>query len=175
MIKFFPLPVTRLFLVLSLALFVSCKQGQETPPVARDKMSRILLDMQLAEAYSQGLGNDPRNKFEKNADSLTGFYTSVLKHYNLSFEDFEEALTWYKERPPMLDSLYSSVLTQLIEIKAKRGIKDTEEPPDKAAVPPDTNSFKADKLVRKDFSNDSISKKRTDSLNRKRDTGKAKR
>lgn len=113
----------------------ACKQGQETPPVPEEKMGKILADIHLAEAYSQGLGDSVTNKFEKNSDSLTGFYTSILKHYDLSFKDFNEALEWYKERPVMLDTLYSKVLTQLIELKAQKGIKDID-----ATVPKDDNA-----------------------------------
>jgi hypothetical protein len=133
----------KLLRALSLSLLLcsifSCKQGQEKPPVPEEKMQEILVDMHLAESYSQGLGDSSVNRFQKNYDSLASFYTSILKHHSLSFEDFNEALEWYKERPMRIDTLYGKVLNQLNELKARSGIKDLEDPTaPAAAVPPDT-------------------------------------
>lgn len=152
----------------------ACKQGQEVPPVPQEEMGKILVDIHLAETYSQGLGDSAANKFEKNTDSLTGFYTSVLKHYDLSFKEFNEALEWYKERPIILDSLYSKVLTQLIELKAQKGIKDIDEaiPKDDSAAralkPLDTLKSRADSIKFKSIAGDTVKRNRKDSLFRKR-------
>ncbi len=134
------LRVLSLFLVLC-SIF-SCKQGQEKPPIPEAKMQEVLVDMHLAESYSQGLGDSSANRFQKNYDSLAGFYTSILKHHKLSFEEFNEALEWYKERPMLIDTLYGKVLTRLTEMKARSGMKDFEEDTKAAApaaaIPPDT-------------------------------------
>lgn len=125
----------RFYRIFFLLLFIiittlsGCREGQETPPVDREKMSAVLLDLQLSETYSQGLGDGVKNRFEKNTDSLTGFYASVLKHHKLNFEEFEEAMTWYKEHPMILDSVYNRMLTRLVEMKASRHISDSEELP----------------------------------------------
>lgn len=116
-----------LVLLLSLFMLPACKQDKESPPIPEEQMQEILLDMHLAETYSQGLGDSTVNRFQKNYDSLAGFYTSILKHHNLSFESFNEALEWYKERPDRIDTLYARVLGRLTEIKAGSGIGDIEE------------------------------------------------
>lgn len=160
------------FFIISIAVFIalctlgSCKQGQESPPVSREKMGKVILDLQLAEAYSQGLGEGVKNRFEKNTDSLTGFYSSVLKHHGMTFSEFEEALQWYKERPLLMDSLYNGILTQLIVIKSKRGIKDTEE--DKPAHPAtDTSLHRMDTMKPRPIAGDTLQKnKGKDSLSR---------
>lgn len=113
------------FLLLIATLWSSCKQGQEEPPIPERTMQQILLDMHIAEAYSMGLG-DSTNRFKKNYDSLAVFYKSVLKHYNISFEEFNKAMEWYEERPVLIDSLYGKVLNQLNELKAREGIHDIE-------------------------------------------------
>lgn len=166
----------RVFIVIfSLVCCLSaCKQGQEVPPVPQEKMGKILVDIHLAEAYSQGLGDSVTNKFEKNTDSLTGFYTSILKHYALSFKEFNEALEWYKERPVILDSLYSKVLIQLIELKAQKGIKDIEEATpkkDSAALTSkllDTLKPRTDSIKFKNIPADTAKRNRKDSLLHKR-------
>lgn len=114
---------------------VGCKQSKEEPPVAEAKMTRILLDLHLAETYSQGLGDSMKNKFEKNYDTLPSFYKSVLNHHQISFEEFNEAIQWYKNRPVEIDSLYVKVLNQLNELKAQKGIKDITEPEKETAKP----------------------------------------
>jgi hypothetical protein len=170
----------RVFIVIiSLACCLpACKQGQEVPPVPQDKMGKILVDIHLAETYSQGLGDSVTNKFEKNTDSLTGFYTSILKHYDLNFKEFNEALEWYKERPVILDSLYSKVLTQLIELKAQKGIKDIDEatPKNDSAVlspkPLDTLKPRTDSIKFKNIAADTTKRIKKDSLFRKRLQGK---
>jgi len=113
-----------IILITVFTLQTGCKSLPDNPPVASDKMSKILLDMQIAETYSLGLGDSVTNKFEKNYDSLGVFYRSILKKYDISFEDFKDAMAWYGERPAKMDSLLSGVLTQLSEIKAKEKIKD---------------------------------------------------
>jgi hypothetical protein len=144
------LPVLR-FLSLALLCFASCKAPKEKPPVPFQEMKALMLDIHLAETYSQGLGDTTGNKFDKNYDSLPVFYASVLKHHNLSFEEFNEALEWYRERPMQMDSLYAGILDQLNTLKAKEGIKDIDDSsvPQPAAGPEKPDSLKnGDKPVK---------------------------
>lgn len=127
-----------------------CRSGKETPPIPAQTMERVLVDIHLAEIYSQGLGDSVKNRFEKNYDSLGGFYVSILKHYNLSFEEFNDALDWYRERPGTIDSLYARVLTRFNELKASKGIADgpgqpaTDTATRPAIPPPDTAARNTD-------------------------------
>lgn len=106
----------------------SCKKHQEQPPVPIDKMGKVLVDIQLAETYSLGLGPDStRSRFSKNYDSLEVFYSSILKHHNLSFAKFNEAMAWYQERPKQEDSLLSLVLDNLHVQQTEFHIPDEEE------------------------------------------------
>lgn len=123
-----------LWLLLLFGLY-SCKQGKETPPVPEEQMQQVLLDIHLAETYSQGLGDSTPNRFQKNYDSLAGFYTSILKHHNMSLASFNEAMAWYRERPSRIDTLYGKVLTSLNELKARSGIDDETEEEHKLPSP----------------------------------------
>lgn len=119
------------------ACFSSCKQGVEKPPLPEEKMQQVLLDIHLAETYSLGLGDSTRNRFEKNYDSLAVFYRSILKHHGLTFEAFNDALSWYRERPEAIDSLYVKVINRLSELKAKEHIPDeAAQAEGKAQAPP---------------------------------------
>lgn len=119
-------------------LQASCKSLPDNPPVPAAKMQKILLDIQIAETYSMGLGDSVTNKFEKNYDSLGTFYQSVFKRYNVSFEQFKDAMAWYEKRPVMMDSLLTNVINELSEVKAKEKIKDFDP---NAAVKPATDSL----------------------------------
>ncbi len=129
------LPVLRI-LYLVLVCFASCKAPKEKPPIPFGKMKEVMFDLHLAETYSQGLGDTTGNKFDKNYDSLAVFYASVLKHHEISFEAFNEALDWYRKRPSQMDSLYAAILNELNTLKAKEGIKDIDDDsPPKPAKP----------------------------------------
>jgi hypothetical protein len=99
-------------------------------------MGNILLDIQLAETYSMGIGPDStKSRFNKNYDSLEVFYSAILKHYHLSFAKFNEALNWYKQRPIQADSLLSLVLDGLHVTQSEFHIPDEEKPEQKKKVP----------------------------------------
>jgi hypothetical protein len=137
-LKFLFIPI---ILIVLLICQSGCKSLPDNPPVPSEKMSKILLDMQIAETYSLGLGDSVTNKFEKNYDSLGVFYRSIFKKYDVSFEDFKDAMKWYEERPPKMDSLLSNVLTQLSETKAKEKIKDYDPSVENKPVVTNTDSL----------------------------------
>jgi hypothetical protein len=145
-------PSISIILIVLLTLQVGCKSLPDNPPVAPDKMSKILLDMQIAETYSLGLGDSVTNKFEKNYDSLNVFYRSVFNKYDISFEDFKDAMKWYEARPLKMDSLLSNVLNQLSEIKAKEKIKDFDPNiENKPVVNADSLNKNKDTSIKKDL------------------------
>jgi len=124
-------------------------------------MAGILLDIHLAESYSQGLGDSMTNKFEKNYDTLPSFYTSILKHHDVSFEDFNEAMDWYKQRPVNIDTLYGKVINQLNELKAAKGINDLKEDKKEETVRRTADSMK------RQLSTADTAKSKADSLQKK--------
>lgn len=107
--------------------FASCKAPKEKPPIPFGEMKELMFDIHLAETYSQGLGDTTGNKFDKNYDSLAVFYSSIFKHHKITFDEFNKALEWYRERPAQMDSLYAGILDQLNTLKAKEGIKDIDD------------------------------------------------
>ncbi len=94
-----------------------------------------MLDIHLAETYSQGLGDTTGNKFDKNYDSLAVFYSSIFRHHQLSFEEFNEALNWYRKHPQQIEALYAHVIDKLNTLKAQEGIRDIDDDGIPATVP----------------------------------------
>jgi hypothetical protein len=122
------------FLCIINILGSSCKSKVEKPPIAEQTMISIIKDINIAEVYSQGLGDSVGNRFEKNYDSLAHFYTAILQHYHVSFEEFTEALKWYKERPNKIDSLYINVLTQYEKENSRYNKDSTQRTSDRNAM-----------------------------------------
>lgn len=117
------LPLVLFFLALCFA--GACKQSENKPPVARNKMAQVIADLQVAETYSLGLHAQKDSnvlRFTKNTDSLYVFYSSILKHYKISFDDFNQAIAWYKAHPTEMDSLLNASLDCLNKSKAKLGV-----------------------------------------------------
>ncbi len=99
------------FLVLTTG---SCNdQGATEAPIPREKMQRQLLDINIAEVYS-GMTKDTLHKpGTKNADSLTAFYTDVFAHHQVTREQFEQAMVWYKAHPDEMDSLVNAIMPEV--------------------------------------------------------------
>ena len=88
-------------------MFAACSSpdGDGIPP---EKMQHILYDMNAAEAYSTMVKKEDTSNFNmgKNSDSLARYYNEILAHYNVTREQFDKSMLWYKKNPSKLDSLY---------------------------------------------------------------------
>src|SRR5690606_14260989 len=114
--------------------FCSCKQPKPpSPPVPLEKMEKILLDLQLAETYSLGLGDSIRNRFTKNKDSLAVFYQAIFAHHGITADSFISAMNWYENYPDLTDSMFTGTLDRLNQEKARLNISsesgETQERP----------------------------------------------
>lgn len=107
-------------------VFFACG-NKSNPPINSDKMRDLLLDLQTAEAYSNG-------KFEedsfgqkaniKNPDTLAYYYAMVFRRHNISQVDFEQALDWYLRHPDELTAVYTKVIDTATYFKTKFGKRD---------------------------------------------------
>lgn len=143
-----------LFVIFLSSLFMACQEKVELPPVPVAKMSKILVDLQFSESYSIGLGLDSlsgANQFKKNQDSLSVFYASVFKHHQLTLEQFNEAMDWYRNRPQKMDSLMVVSLQEFEQQKTKFNIPEfngesTQEKNEEEKTEKKDPSFLKDKL-----------------------------
>ena len=98
---------------------VSCSE-QPSSRLTAAKMQRVLYDLHLAEAYSTIVGEDSTHRRnERNKDSLAVYYASILRHHNLTLDEFQQSLQWYKQRPEQLDSVYSKMIPEMLKLEAK--------------------------------------------------------
>lgn len=104
----------RIFLSAFYILFIcSCKGSG--PPLPREKMEKVMLDVQLAEVYSSLMPQDSAAKATtaKNNDSLAIFYKEILAHHQVTAADFITSLDWYRAHPDELDSVFGKSIKVL--------------------------------------------------------------
>lgn len=129
-------PDIRNYLIIAFSLLLviqftnSCKSEKPQPPVSEKTMEKVIVDIQLAESYSLGMSSENSQpsltNFNKNTDSLYQFYSAILNHYNLSYEQFKKAVDWYKNHPDNMDTLLNGAIEELNRQKAKLGLTDSD-------------------------------------------------
>ncbi|MBL7692754.1 MAG: DUF4296 domain-containing protein [Flavipsychrobacter sp.] len=89
----------------------SCNdKGAKDAPIPREKMQKLLLDINIAEVYSSMTKDTLHKPGTKNADSLTAFYTDIFAHHQVTRDEFERAMVWYKAHPDEMDSLVNGIM-----------------------------------------------------------------
>ena len=120
------------------ALLTSCDL-EDTPPatnIPARTVEKILYDMQLADVYSQSVRKDTTESYGiKNQDSLARYYNEIFTHYNVTYEQFNTTIQWYKEHPMNLDTIYNNVLTRISAEEEKLKYKTQEDPTPTSTAP----------------------------------------
>lgn len=99
-------------IILFTCLVSACVEN-DVKHVSRQKMTGIMTDIYLAEAYSSVVFDSTGMSANKNKDSLALYYKSVLNHHGVSLDEFSNSLRWYSSHPEEMDSMYINVLTEL--------------------------------------------------------------
>ena len=84
---------------------------EKPAPIPFKTFKNTIKELHLAEAAAGVPGTDFYTRFA--TDSSARFNAMVLKKNGLTEVQFREALTWYKDRPELLDSAYRLVLNDL--------------------------------------------------------------
>jgi len=107
----------RLRFLCFMVLLAACTNKKEQPPVPPEKVEQIVLDLELAAAYS--LLAPPGN-----TDTAAAQYrTLVFRHHQTTEADFNEVMKWYVNHPAVLDSVYTHVKSKLEELENKGRMK----------------------------------------------------
>ena len=148
-----------ILIVFPVLILFSCKHVTSNDHLPTATMQKILLDINLAEAYSVNIKDSVHRGSIKNTDSLSGFYQTIFNHYKITPEEFKNSLEWYKGHPEELDSVYN----KMIPVVARWQVK-TPEP--KPAVKVDsTLKPKPDTAIQ---ANAHISSNKIDTIKKKR-------
>ncbi len=100
-------------------LVFSCDSAKEEPPIAPKKMEQLVMDLHMAEVYSSITRDSTHNVTAKNVDSLAVYHKEILAHHNLSIEQFNVVISWYKDHAEELDSVYAHIMPRMSEIEAR--------------------------------------------------------
>lgn len=107
-----------LLLLIWMPLLFACVNKRK-PPIEPHKMEQVLMDLHMAESFSTLFRNDSIQRAkERNTDSLAVFYRSVFKRHGLTLEEFDRGMSWYKEHPEELDSIYARLVPQITAMDA---------------------------------------------------------
>lgn len=113
-------------LAFSFFLF-SCKNDKA--PITEKKMSEIILDLHIANAYlkhQDRLLEDTPIHWEKDSNQL--YYIAVLQNYKIKKTDFQKAIYWYKKHPDKFALVYEDVLKNLAKLKEKNKASKSPSP-----------------------------------------------
>lgn len=102
-----------LFVLLCAATIVSCKQEEQKPPVPKEQMQQVLIDINLAEVYSTMVNDSLQQIMNKNVDSLAVFYNSILNHHGITMEELQAGFAWYQKHPDVLETIYQDMIPEI--------------------------------------------------------------
>lgn len=111
---------TFIALFLLAGILVSCKEEKDKDILPRDKMQRIIADLQIAEVYSTIIDDTASHYItNRNLDSLRRYYNDIFTHHGVTPEAVAKSLEWYKRNPDQLDSVYAKAVPELTKLEAK--------------------------------------------------------
>ena len=113
----------RQFILLASVVFLLSACGKEEAPLPPSKMENILIDVHLAEAYSQqGARDSLGNVVPRNLDSLAVSYNAIYAHHGITAAQFNEAMDWYRAHPAQLDSIYATMIPKLTKMESQQPV-----------------------------------------------------
>lgn len=109
------------FALTAVVLHTSSCRKEEKPPISKEELASIMIDVHLAEAYTSLMHKDSTAKGpEKNLDSLAFYYKDILNKHHLTTQAFDSAFQWYRFHPALLDSVYSKVVAHFDSLQAMK-------------------------------------------------------
>lgn len=100
--------------IMSLCLLSACSRQNNVPRnvIGIKKMSSILLDMQMAEAYNNtGFADTNRNINPQH--QLKVFYAQILMLHHTDTADFFRSYHFYEHHPDLIKEMYGIMLTSI--------------------------------------------------------------
>jgi len=91
----------------------SCKRLLPANHIPPKKMEQVLMDVSLAETYSTMTSDNQHTRGVKNSDSLSVYYKTIFAHYDITQNEFDESMQWYKAHPEELDTVYSHMIATI--------------------------------------------------------------
>ena len=91
------------------SLFLSsCKVDHGKPPVDKEEMISLLVDVHIAQSLMMREETIPQDKIDKNK-----YYKNVLDKHHVSEADFDSTVAWYARNPGDYKDVYQAVMDTL--------------------------------------------------------------
>lgn len=87
----------------------------EKPVLSQEVMEGLIKETMLIEAHL----NEIRVDQIYIKDSADNYYAEVFEKYHTNKEEFDRSMQHYAKQPVLLDSMYSNVLDELLEMEVK--------------------------------------------------------
>jgi hypothetical protein len=114
-----------------LLFLISCKE-KEAGHLPPELMQKVLLDVNIAEAYSTFVKDSTYKGGMKNLDSLAAYYKRIFDHHHITQQQFNTSLDYYKQNIDEFDTVYN----RLLPIIAQMQTANTAPAPIQPAPPP---------------------------------------
>ncbi|NLR82879.1 DUF4296 domain-containing protein [Chitinophaga eiseniae] len=120
-IKYTPLALLVLFIF-------ACGEGDKVPGkyLSKDKMSSIMTDMSIADAYSNELQVQQNTTYSPNYDSVRQekvkiYYKQILDLHKVTVHEFMDSYRYYESHPSRLKEVLEMVQNNISTRKQKLG------------------------------------------------------
>jgi hypothetical protein len=102
-------------------LLLACKSKKQGDHISPAVMSKVLVDIHIAEAYSTMVKDSLHKGNSKNMDSLAYYYKNIFAHYRITQDQFDKTIEWYRQNPEEFDSAYANVIPALTKMQENKG------------------------------------------------------
>lgn len=105
-------------------LAVACGEGDRVPGeyIDKEKMSGILVDMTIADAYSNEMSAETlRLPDSLRQEKVKVFYKQILDLHKVTVKDFTTSYAWYESHPDRMKEMFELVQASITARKNKLG------------------------------------------------------
>jgi hypothetical protein len=116
--------LTRYALIM-LLIVSACKQNRKVdkPPIERDKMVQIMVDIHLLEAQQQSTQILEKGRVY---NTIVG-YEKIFGKHGVTAEQFQDTFEYYRDHPKEMDDLYQLVIDEVTRRESEISSKAAEE------------------------------------------------
>ena len=107
-----------------LFLAAACGEGDRVPReyIDKEKMSNILVDMTIADAYSNEMSAETlRLPDSLRQEKVKVFYKQILDLHHITVKDFTTSYAWYESHPDRMKEMFELVQASITARKNKLG------------------------------------------------------
>lgn len=107
--------------ILILFFMMACSSKQnELPPISKEKMQAVLMDMHLSQAAAQFrmVSQDSLLRSHK-----SGYYQQMLATHQISELEYEAAYDFYLNHPEILHEIYDGIIEELTKMEVKKQLE----------------------------------------------------